>query len=189
MTIDQESDRLLRIVSDVLDMSKIEAGAMKLEKSITNLNRVISQLSNVFDNIAGDHVLEFVFPPDLPSMAMDEVRVGQVITNLVENAASYSPEGTKITVEASMSSGTLEVSVSDCGEGILPEHHEKVFAHFYRLEENVKRRKSGSGLGLAICKGIVESHGGKIWIESESRNGSKFIFTGHNLNAPFCKRG
>jgi len=71
----------------------------------------------------------------------------------------------------------LEVSVKDCGNGILPEHHEKVFDHFYRLEENVKRRKSGSGLGLAICKGIVESHGGKIWIESSSGNGSKFIFT------------
>ncbi len=177
ITIDQESDRLLHIVSDVLDMSKIEAGAMKLDKSMTNLNRVISQLSNVFDNIASDHVLEFVFPPDLPSMAMDEVRIGQVITNLVENAASYSPGGTKITVEALVSNMILEVSVKDCGNGILPEHHEKVFDHFYRLEENVKRRKSGSGLGLAICKGIVESHRGKIWIESSSGNGSKFIFT------------
>lgn len=177
VTIDQESDRLLRIVSDVLDMSKIEAGAMKLEKSVTNLNRVISQLSSVFDNLAGDHPLEFVFPPELPSMLMDEVRIGQVITNLVENAASYSPEGTSITIEASESNGILETSVKDCGEGILPEHHEKVFNLFYRLEENVKRRLSGSGLGLAICKGIVESHGGKIWIESESGNGSKFIFT------------
>ncbi|MBM3132678.1 MAG: histidine kinase, partial [Chloroflexi bacterium] len=173
----QESDRLMRIVSDILDMSKLEAGAMKLDVSWTSLTKIIALHRNRFLRLPEGHTVELVLPPDLPSLIADEVRIGQVITNLVENAAAYSPPGTKITLEAHVSGSNLVVSVTDEGEGIRPEHLQRVFDRFYRLEENVNRRKSGIGLGLAICKGIVESHGGKIWVESEVGKGSRFIFT------------
>lgn len=175
-TIDQESDRLMRIVSDILDMSKIEAGAMKLDVMPTTPAQIILQLRSRFDRLPGDHRVEMVLPPTLPPVLADEVRIGQVITNLIENAASYSPDGAPIIVQAYLSGDEVIVSVRDQGQGIRPEHLEKVFDRFYRLEENVKRRKSGIGLGLAICKGIVEAHGGRIWVESEVGKGSTFSF-------------
>lgn len=175
--IDQEADRLMRIVSDILDMSKIEAGAMKLDLMPTTLAQIILQLRSRFDRLPGGHRVDLALPPTLPLVLADEVRIGQVITNLIENAASYSPDGAPIAVETCMAGDEIIVSVRDHGPGIRPEHLEKVFDRFYRLEENVKRRKSGIGLGLAICKGIVEAHGGRIWVESEVGKGSRFSFT------------
>ncbi|MBM4315839.1 MAG: ATP-binding protein, partial [Deltaproteobacteria bacterium] len=106
----------------------------------------------------------------------DEMRIGEIITNLVSNAAAYSDEGTRITLEAEAVDGHITLSVSDEGIGIPPEYIEKVFDQFFRLESGVARRKGGTGLGLSICKGIVKAHSGEIWVESEPGKGSVFRF-------------
>jgi signal transduction histidine kinase len=108
---------------------------------------------------------------------IDEGRIGEVLTNLVENAVKYSPQGTTITIEAYHDDGEFIVSVSDEGVGIPPELHQKVFERFYQANSPAVGHKPGAGLGLCICRGIVEAHGGRIWLESEPGRGSKFSFS------------
>jgi signal transduction histidine kinase len=100
-----------------------------------------------------------------------------VLTNLVDNAVKYSAEGTQIMLEAQPSSKGIIVSVTDEGVGIPPELHEKIFERFYQVEDPVLGHREGTGLGLCICRGIVEAHGGRIWVESEPGKGSKFSFS------------
>jgi PAS domain S-box-containing protein len=172
--INQASDRLLDVIGDVLDMSKIQAGVLKLEKRPVRIPKLIERLSTKFDTPTWTENLRLQLPDDLPPVLADEERLGQVITNLVENAAR---EGVPITIEAEALDGGLTVSVIDSGKGIPPERLEKVFEHFDGLVENTEHRRSGSGLKLTICKGIVEAHGGRIWAESEVGRSSTFNFT------------
>ena len=165
--INQESDRLVLIVGDVLDMSKLETGAMKLYQNWVSIDVIISELDVVLSNIMLEHNLELCLANDLPLIFADQIRIGQVITNLWGNAVAHSPDGSQIVLEAHVSDDNLVVSVTDSGEGIPTEELERIFDIFYRIEENTERRRRGSGLGLAICKGIVEAHGGTIWAESE----------------------
>ena len=176
-TIDQETDRMAHIITDILDMSKIEVDGMNLEKNMASLESVISAISNTLSGLTAQHDLELLIPKGLPLFLMDEVRIGQVITNLVGNAASYSPEGTKITIEAESLDDHIIVTVTDKGAGMPSEEIEQIFDLFYRSQRSVKLRRGGSGLGLPICKGIVEAHGGVIRVESEVGKGSKFIVT------------
>jgi signal transduction histidine kinase len=111
----------------------------------------------------------------LPEVAADSNQIKQVLVNLLENAAAYSDEGTKIVVRARRTDGEVEVSVSDQGVGIAPEELEKVFNKFYRGAQK-RRRPGGTGLGLAICQSIITAHGGRIWAESELGHGSTFYF-------------
>jgi PAS domain S-box-containing protein len=175
-TIDQETDRMVHIINDILDMSKIEAGGMNLEKNLASIESVISAIGGTLNSLTAQHELELLILKDLPLFPMDEVRIGQVITNLVENAASYSPEGAKITIEAESSDGHIRVTVTDKGDGMPYEELEQVFDLFYRSRRSIKLRRGGSGLGLPICKGIVEAHGGVIRVESEVGKGSRFTF-------------
>lgn len=175
--IDEESDRLMRIVNDVLDVSRISCGAMRLEKTMALFDDVLEDVRNKLRILTKNHHLKLQKPAVSPLIMMDGLRIGQVITNLVENAASYSLVGSEITLAAEVREDKLIVSVTDKGSGIAKEYQEKVFDRFFRLEESAKRRKKGSGLGLAICKGIIEGHGGEIWVESKYGKGSKFIFT------------
>ena len=176
-SIVQESDKLNHIVSDLLQMSLIEAGIMRIEKTETRISAIVKQLDGELRNITQMHSLKINIPPNIPRIHADEIRIGEVITNLVSNAASYSDEGSNIFLEATQSNNDIVVIVSDEGIGISPEHQHKVFDRFYRLESGVSRRRGGSGLGLAICKGIVEGHGGQISVESKPGEGSKFIFS------------
>ena len=168
---------MVHIINDILDMSKIEAGGMNMEKNMASIERVISAIEGTLNSLTTQHNLELIIPKDLPSLPMDEIRIGQVINNLVENAASYSPEGSGITIEAAVTADQIIVTVTDNGDGMPPEEIEHVFDLFYRSRESMRIRRGGSGLGLSICKGIVEAHGGAIWVESEAGQGSKFIFT------------
>ncbi len=176
-TIERESDILTRIVEDLMKMSQIEAGLLTLEKKRSRVSSIVSQLRNQLRALGKNHQIEIKVPRRLPAVYVDEVRVGEVITNLIANAAAYSDPGTKITLEARRLPGEIVISVSDEGIGIPEEHLEKVFDRFYRLESGVARRRGGTGLGLAICKGIVEQHGGRIWAESTVGKGSKFSFS------------
>lgn len=171
--ISHATDRLMGIVTDVLDMAKIQAGVLTLEKRPFKLSKLVGQLKTRFGTPLWTERLEVIIPEDLPIVFADDQRIGQAITKLVENA---SPEKGPIALAASVVNDELWVSVSDEGEGIPRDRLRNVFDPFFRIEENTQRRTSGSGLGLAICKGIVEAHGGRIWVESEPGKGFTFTF-------------
>ncbi len=175
--IDHESDILTHIVNDLMEMSQIEAGIMRLEKTRSTLSSILRQINDHLQGLVKKHRFEVRLPDDLPPIYVDEIRIGEVITNLVQNAVSYSEPGTAITLEAHRNDNEIVVEITDEGIGIGPEHIDKVFDRFYRLESGVARRRGGTGLGLSICKAIVEQHGGKIWVESQLGKGSKFSFS------------
>ncbi|MBI4186017.1 MAG: PAS domain S-box protein [Chloroflexi bacterium] len=176
-TIDQESDRLTRLISDLLDMSRLEAGALKLDRTDYSIVEILDSIGSVLAKLTEHHQLKLAVPPDLPPVLVDILRIGQVLTNLVENAARHSADGTEIIIEARLDGGQVVVSVTDRGVGIPAEHLDRVFDRFYQVENVVAGRKSGTGLGLSICHGILEAHSGKIWVESKLGEGSKFSFT------------
>ncbi|MDD5093629.1 MAG: ATP-binding protein [Dehalococcoidia bacterium] len=173
----QSVDRLTHIVNDLIEMSQMEAGTMKLDVKQSRLSSILGQIDHQLQTLTREHRFEINVPSDLPAVNTDEVRIGQVITNLIANAAAYSDKGTRITLEAGRVDGKLKVDVADQGIGIPKEALHSVFERFQRLESARKRRSKGVGLGLAIAKKIIEQHGGKIWVESEEGRGSRFSFT------------
>jgi len=175
--IDQEADRLSRLISDLLDMSRLETGALKLERANYQISEIIDSVSGRLANLTKHHQLQVIVPLGLPSVFVDETRIGQVLTNLVENATKYSGRGSPITIEVQPSNDLIIISVTDRGVGIPPGLQDRVFDRFYQAESIATGRKGGTGLGLSICRGIIEALGGKIWIESEVGKGSKFSFS------------
>jgi two-component system sensor histidine kinase KdpD len=158
-------------------MSRLEAGALRLTKGNYHISEILDSVSSRLASLTEHHRLEVIVPSGLSPVFVDEMRIGQVPANLVENATKYSPEGSEITVEAQLDEDQITVSVTDRGEGIAPELLDRVFDRFYQAESIVTGRKSGTGLGLSICRGIIEAHGGRIWVESKLREGSKFSFS------------
>ena len=173
--INQETDYLARLVGNLLDMSRLEAGAMELEKDWYHVSEILEWADRSLGAIIKRHKIKDSIPSDLPLVYVDRIRIGQVLVNLCENAAKYSEEGSQITLEAEFSGESVMVSVTDKGEGISPDSLDKVFDRFYRAGDN-NDSKSGIGLGLSICRGIIEAHGGEIWVQSEVGKGSKFSF-------------
>ncbi|MDP2920348.1 MAG: PAS domain S-box protein [Dehalococcoidia bacterium] len=176
-TIDQETDRLTRLINDLLDMSRLEAISMSLKRAEYNVEDIFSAVYGRLSSLASRHRLEYVTGENLPRLYVDEMRIGQVISNLVDNAVKHSPAGSVITISAYAGEGEVIISVTDRGEGIPVAYLEKIFDRFVQVESIVAGRKGGTGLGLSICRGIVENHGGKIWVESKSGKGSKFSFS------------
>ncbi|MDD5095407.1 MAG: PAS domain S-box protein [Dehalococcoidia bacterium] len=175
--INKESDILVHLVNDLLDMSQLETRTLRLEKTKCRISSIINQLADKLKGITREHQLEIDVALDLPPIYADEVRIGQVIINLVQNAASYSEKGTRIRLEGQRANRDIMVSVTDQGIGIPSQYLGKVFERFYRLESGVARRRGGSGLGLAISKEIINFHEGAIMAESEEGKGSRFSFT------------
>jgi two-component system sensor histidine kinase KdpD len=176
-TIDQETDRVNRLIGDLLDMSRLEAGALKLDKDSYQISEILDSVSRRLITLTEHHELRTVVPDGLPLVFVDEMRIGQVLTNLVENSIKYSRAGSPITIEAQRDGNQVIVSVTDQGEGITAEFLPKVFDRFYQVKGVVSGRKKGVGLGLSICRGIVEAHGGEIWAESWVGEGSRFSFS------------
>jgi PAS domain S-box-containing protein len=176
-TIDREANRLTRLISDLLDISRLDAGALKLDRDVYHVSEILDSIQGNLESITAKHSLEVIVPDKLPPVYVDETRIGQVMTNLIENATKYSEEGSQITIEARHSGDEITVSVADKGAGIPPEFLEKLFDRFYQVEDIATGRKKGTGLGLSISRGIVEAHGGRIWVESRLGAGSKFSFT------------
>ncbi|MDD5094743.1 MAG: PAS domain S-box protein [Dehalococcoidia bacterium] len=175
--INKESDTLNHLVNDLLEMSQLETGTISLEKTPSRISAIVSQLSDKLKGLVAKHRFEINIPANLPLIYVDEVRLGEVVINLVENAVSYSKEGSRITLEVSHVGNEIVVSVTDQGIGIPSHYSEKIFERFFRVESGVAHRRGGSGLGLAICKRIIESHGGRIWAESKPGQGSNFSFS------------
>jgi signal transduction histidine kinase len=173
-------DRLGRLINDLLDISRIEAGKIQLNKQPVLIDNIIKDVLFFFKELVEKKgiLLDAVIEQDLPLVSMDQDKITQVITNLVGNAFKFtSPQG-KITVKVFLAGDYLQVDVIDTGLGIGRKDLEKVFDKFYQvIRPETAGVYKGTGLGLPISKGIVEKHGGKIWVESELGKGSKFSFT------------
>lgn len=183
------AQRLLRLVNDLLDLTKLEAGIMKLHIRPVELSTVIDSVVEMLTPLAlnKQQKLSVALTEQLPSVMADPDRLAQVLTNLLSNAIKFTPEGGHITVSAKLveqdrAQGThffVQVSVADTGPGIPPEDLQRIFEKYHQVEMEAKWTYGikGTGLGLPLTKALVEAHGGKIWVESELGKGSVFHFT------------
>lgn len=175
--IDEEADRLASIVDNLLDLSRIESERLSMDMQPADIGQLADRA--IRDMEAQTTRYRFVHDfPDQPLVApVDATRIEQVLRNLLSNAVKYSPDGGTVTVRGRGDDRQLYVGVSDEGIGIPHQDLERVFERFYRVENEVTQRVGGAGLGLAVCQGIVEAHGGRIWVESTLGAGSTFYFT------------
>jgi two-component system sensor histidine kinase BaeS len=176
----QETDRLQRLVNDLQELSRVEAGAYELNRqpidTASLVGATVARLERQFEDKGV--ALEVSIPPGLPQVMADGDRIGQVLINLIGNALQYTPAGGKVTLGAHLNDGEVQVSVSDTGIGIPPEHLPHLFTRFYRVDKSRSRAGGGSGIGLTIAKYLVEAHGGRIWVHSQGAGkGSTFVFT------------
>lgn len=182
-TIQHSAQSLLTILNDILDFSKIEAGRLQMEKRPFSLQKVAETVQEIFmpDALAKGLKLEFRYPPDVPSCLVgDEVRIRQVLTNLVGNAIKFTKDGgVFVDVKKTGQSATevtLRVSVRDTGVGILPEQQQLIFEKFTQADLSTTRKFGGTGLGLSISKQLIELMGGRIGLHSEPGIGTTFYF-------------
>ena len=175
--VDEEADRLYRLVENLLDFSRAEAGGLRLTTEPVHMDKLAAQVAAEMKGRAERHDVVLSFPADLPMAEADPLRVEQVLRNLLDNALKYSPGGGAIEVGGSVFEGMLKVTVRDHGMGISPRDRERVFGRFQRAADARVGRTQGVGLGLAICRRLVEAHGGKIWIEDPHGEGAIFAFT------------
>ncbi len=163
--MEEETDHLNQLVGNLLSMSKIEAGALKPERSWNSLADIVSSALDRTRNQTDKHHLEMDVSPELPLVPVDYFQIEQVFINLISNSTKYSPAGTTIGIRAyTDENNQLRVVVSNQGPHVEEEHLQRIFDRFYRV--TAADRVTGAGLGLSICKGIIEAHGGKIWAEN-----------------------
>jgi PAS domain S-box-containing protein len=175
--IDQESDRLAELIGNLLDMSRIDTGTLSMEKEEVQIRVLLEEAIEAIGLHASGHSFVLDVPVRIPAIMADPRRIRQVLHNLLENAAKYSPDGGQVTVRAKAGPRHLTISVTDQGIGIPKRYHDRIFDRFFQVDSASTRRVGGSGLGLAICRSIIEAHGGRIWVESEPGQGSTFSFT------------
>lgn len=174
--IEEETDRLTELIDNLLDMSQIEAGALRVVKESAALRPLIHAVVDEMRMRTEAHYFVVDLPKELPRVWIDPRRIRQVLTNLIGNAVKYSAHG-QITIACAVEADAVRVSITDQGEGIPPQYLDKVFERFFQVDSASTRRVGGSGLGLAIARGIIEAHDGRIWVESVVGQGSTFHFT------------
>jgi two-component system, OmpR family, sensor histidine kinase KdpD len=165
-SIEEQLDYLNRLVGNLLDMSRLEAGTLQPHRELHVVEDLMEGAIRRLDVFLKDRPIEIELAPDLPPISVDAVQIQLVLVNLLENAVKFSTPGTPIRLAASLNDRELEISVTNTGEGIPPDELEKIFERFYRVPSGRASRMPGTGLGLAICKGIVEAHGGRITARS-----------------------
>lgn len=175
----QDSNRLASLINDLLDLSRIESGKMKMIFLSLDSALLLKRAVAVMDNQAKvkSISLKLDLPPALPKIKGDEARFLQVMINLLDNAIKYTPQGGKVIVSAKAVSDVLEIDISDTGIGIASEDLPRIFERFYRVDKARSRELGGTGLGLSIVKHIVQAHGGQVRVVSELGKGSTFSFT------------
>lgn len=176
----READRLERLVSDLQELSRVEAGAYDLNRKPVRLadlvEAMVARLGRQFEEKGV--ALEVEIPDDLPRVSADEDRIGQVLLNLVGNALQYTPGRGSVQIQARREGDEVLIAIADTGIGISAEHLPHLFTRFYRVDKSRSRAGGGSGIGLTIAKHLVEAHGGRIWAESPGTGqGSRFTFT------------
>jgi signal transduction histidine kinase len=174
--IDEETDRLTELVTNLLDMSRIEAGTLHVDLQPTRIEDLLRASADRLQTRESGRTLHLDLPERLPLVLADTRRITQVLDNLLTNAVRYSPDDTPIALAACARDGELLVAVHDQGLGIAADKREQVFEKFFRVDPSDTRRFAGTGLGLAICRGIVQAHGGAIWVDSAEGQGSTFTF-------------
>ncbi|HET7144105.1 MAG TPA: ATP-binding protein [Anaerolineales bacterium] len=177
-TINEEADKLCDLVEQLLDLSKMDAGVFKLSPIRQHPGILIAAAAPHLQALTGQgHSLIIDASDALPDVIADTQRIGQVLENLVENAAKYAPGGTAIKVSARVNDGFVEISVADEGPGVPISDREKVFQAFYRAGDKATLKVKGAGLGLTICRRLVDAQGGRIWIEQTNGPGTIICFT------------
>jgi signal transduction histidine kinase len=172
--INKDAQRLNRMITEMLDLDKMEAGRMTLHPEQTDLNAIIRDAAERVRPNAPSHPITLTLAPDLPELFADRDRLTQVVANLLSNAVKYSPTGGAIVVATSHDGGAIRLSVADHGMGIPSDKLEGIWERYARIESDVTRGIQGTGLGLPIVRQIVTMHGGRVWAESEIGRGSVF---------------
>jgi two-component system sensor histidine kinase KdpD len=181
--IEEEADHLNHLVGNLLDLSRIEGGSLKPQMSWQDLDTVIDDTIYRLRPVTRRYRLRVEVPRGLTAVWFDPVEIGEVIYNLVENASKYAPPDTEIALTVTRGTREISVAVEDRGPGIPPEALPHLFDPFYRVSDS-RPRPQGLGLGLAIVKGLVEAHGGRVWVENRAGGGARFTFTLPASNAP-----
>ena len=173
------TERLLLLINDILDFSKLESSSLHMSLEHQHIGPVVEQAARNMQTQLDEHEIDLRIrlAEGLPALDLDASRVVQVLTNLLSNAIKFSPKGGCIEIAAEPWEGAVRVTVRDHGEGIAPQNLSKLFRKFSQIDSSATRKAGGAGLGLVICKGIVEQHGGRIWVDSSPGDGSTFSFT------------
>jgi PAS domain S-box-containing protein len=176
-SIDRATNRLTELIDHLLDMSRLDAGLLRMARASTDINKLLDEAVSEAQLRSPEHRLRAEIKKELPTLNVDDRRIRQVVDNLLDNAIKYSQKGTEVVVRAAVRAQEVEISVTDQGRGIPASELGKVFDRMYRIEQRLAKDPGGLGLGLALCKALVEAHGGRIWLESEVEKGSIFFFT------------
>ncbi len=173
--INEETIRLTKLINDVLDLSRMESGAMQLERGEVMLDRLVRQCVNDIKGMAASKsiTVQTNFHPKLPNLYADRDKLAVVLNNVFSNAIKYTPDGGTIFVETNVDENCVYIKTTDTGYGIAPEYLEKIFEKFYRIEREETVHITGTGLGLATCREIVQAHGGSIYVASQLNNGTE----------------
>jgi PAS domain S-box-containing protein len=172
-------ERLVRIINDILDVAKIESGNITLHKRPCQVAEIIRQSIQVVQGPAdaAKVIIDVALVASMPPVLVDLDRIVQALVNLLSNAVKFAPPGSTVKVSALHTEQTVTISVSDQGEGIAPENIARLFQKFQQVDSSSSRRKGGTGLGLAITKALVEQHGGRVYVDSELKKGTRFSFS------------
>jgi two-component system sensor histidine kinase KdpD len=174
-TLHEEADRLNRLVQNLLEMTRLESGALQVHTEWHSVEEVVGAALGRFGKALARRPVTTRLPPELPLVPMDDVLIEQVLINLIDNALKYTPAESPIEVTAEDGGGAVLIEVADRGPGLPPGEERRIFEKFHRTEAGPTVR--GAGLGLAICRGIVHAHGGRIWAENRSGGGVTVRFT------------
>jgi signal transduction histidine kinase len=174
--INKDAERLNRMINDMLDLDRIEAGRLTLHLQPVDINSLLEDAVNRARASSAGHSVLVNLDPARPIVRCDPDRIAQVAANLLSNAIKYSPGGGEIQVGTAARDGHVDVSIRDHGIGIAPDFIQRLFSRYERYEK-ATNKIVGTGLGLAITRQIIEMHGGKIWVDSEPGAGSDFHFT------------
>lgn len=176
-SINHEIDHLTRLVENLLDMSRIEAGTLRPQRDWELLEDLVEGAIGALEKSLRERELQLELEDDLPPVFIDGVQIQQVLVNLLDNAIKYSTAGTAIGLKVVRVGEAVEVRVWNTGEGIPKDEISRIFERFYRVNSSRQRSIRGTGLGLAICQGIIEAHGGRIWVQSAPDQTTTFSFT------------
>jgi two-component system, OmpR family, sensor histidine kinase KdpD len=174
--IEEDAEHLNRLVGNLLDLSRIEAGALRPDKDWHDVASLVDDVLGRLRPVTSGHDVVVDVPDALPPVALDYVEIGDVLVNLIENAAKHTPAGTEIRVAVRQAGGEIHLEVADRGAGIGSEDLPRLFDPFYRVRK-AEARPKGMGLGLAVAKGLVEAHGGRIWAANREGGGARFVFS------------
>jgi two-component system, OmpR family, sensor histidine kinase KdpD len=174
-SVQAEAERLNRFIGNLLDMTRLESGAINLKPELADLGEIVGTALERASKLLAAHGVAVEIAPDLPMLRTDYLLLEQTLFNLLDNAAKYSPAGSRVLIEARRDGGAVVIEVADEGPGIPPPDLDRIFDKFYRVHAQ-DRQRAGTGLGLAICRGFVEALGGTI-SAGNRRGGHGAVFT------------